>query len=124
MNQYKIAEILHNATSAIPRPDGSVIVPWEALNDVLKDRAADTVDSLMNKMWQFPHGMSDDYCHLVWYNNMIDMGWTYGPTYSFEQKLHPSMVPFNELPDDEKIKDAIWSGIVYALYPYYTEETL
>jgi len=124
LNQYKIAEILHNAISVIPRTDGSVIVPWEALNGVLKDRAADTVDRLMRKMWQFPHGMSDDYCHKVWYDNMKDMGWSYGPAYSLEQKLHPSMVPFDELPTDEKIKDAIWSGIIYVLYPYYIEEIL
>lgn len=124
MNQYKIAEILHNAISTIPRPDGSVIVPWDALNGILKDRAASTVAHLMEWMKGAPHGIPDEELHDVWYNNMVAMGWAYGPTYSLEQKLHPSMIPFDELPDDEKIKDAIWSGIIYALYPYYTEETL
>lgn len=124
MNQYKIAEILHNAISAILRTDGSVIVPWEALNDVLKDRAADTVRRLMDRMEGAECGIPDKELHDLWHANMIDMGWYYGPTYSLEQKLHPSMIPFDELPDDEKIKDAIWSGIIYALYPYYTEETL
>lgn len=124
MNQYKIAEILHNAVSAIPRIDGSVMVPWDALNGILKDKAADTVALLMEKSIMFAHGMSDEYLHDIWHANMIEMGWAYGPTYSLEHKLHPSMVPFNELPDDEKIKDAIWAGIIYALYPYYTKETL
>lgn len=124
MNQYKIAEILHNAISAIPRTDGSVIVPWDALNGVLKDRAVDTVRCLMTDRMALGVEIPAKELHDIWHANMIDMGWYYGPTYSFEQKLHPSMVPFDELPDDEKIKDAIWSGIIYALYPYYTEETL
>lgn len=43
--------------------------------------------------------------HICWMNSKINQGYRYGDTLSVENKTHPSLVPFNELPPVEQRKD-------------------
>jgi len=43
--------------------------------------------------------------HEVWAKNRIDQGWKYGPERSDEDKKHPCLVAYEELPDSEKKYD-------------------
>lgn len=43
--------------------------------------------------------------HEVWAQTRISQGWTYGDERDDEQKTHPCLVPFDELPDSEKEYD-------------------
>lgn len=43
--------------------------------------------------------------HEVWAKNRIDQGWEYGPERSDEDKKHPCLVAYEELPDSEKKYD-------------------
>lgn len=40
--------------------------------------------------------------HEVWALQRIRGGWRYGPQRDDERKLHPCLVPYDELPDSEK----------------------
>lgn len=40
--------------------------------------------------------------HEVWASGRIANGWTYGPQRDDERKLHPCLVPYDELPECEK----------------------
>jgi|GEM_PF-630525 len=42
-------------------------------------------------------------------------GWVYGETKDPEAKTHPCMVPFDELPEDQQIKDRLFKAIVHAV---------
>ena len=44
-------------------------------------------------------------------------GWTFGPTKDSARKTHPRRVPFDQLPESEKTKEAIIIGVVKALVP-------
>ncbi|MDR1332177.1 MAG: Ryanodine receptor Ryr [Tannerella sp.] len=43
--------------------------------------------------------------HEVWSAGRIADGWQYGPTRDDARKLHPCLVPYDELPESEKDYD-------------------
>ena len=43
--------------------------------------------------------------HEVWAETRIRQGWTYGPERNDELKTHPCLVPYEELPEEEKEYD-------------------
>lgn len=43
--------------------------------------------------------------HEVWAETRIKQGWTYGPERNDELKTHPCLIPYEELPEDEKEYD-------------------
>lgn len=43
--------------------------------------------------------------HEVWADTRISQGWTYGPERDDVKKEHPMLVPYKELPEDERIYD-------------------
>lgn len=51
--------------------------------------------------------------HEKWLEHKKADGWRYGPTKNPETKEHPCMVPYDELPVDQKVKDLIFSTIVH-----------
>ena len=51
---------------------------------------------------------SAEAAHDSWWREYERMGWQYGPERSVENKTHPDMVPFDELPKSERDKDEIF----------------
>ncbi len=43
--------------------------------------------------------------HEVWAQTRMEQGWTYGPKRDDAQKKHPCLVPYAELPEEEKLYD-------------------
>ena len=43
--------------------------------------------------------------HEVWSAMRMAQGWTYGPTRNDAEKKHPCLVPYDELPEEEKVYD-------------------
>lgn len=43
--------------------------------------------------------------HDVWAKTRIAQGWQYGPERNDKEKLHPMLIPYEELPEEEKIYD-------------------
>lgn len=43
--------------------------------------------------------------HENWASERINQGWTYGPERNDAKKLHPCLIPYDELPESEKILD-------------------
>lgn len=43
--------------------------------------------------------------HEVWSAGRIKDGWTYGPTRDDEKRTHPCLIPYEELPEEEKEYD-------------------
>lgn len=54
--------------------------------------------------------------HNSWIEFKVNDGWVYGPEKDSEKKkTHPCLVPYNELPEEQQIKDYLFSGIVDSL---------
>ncbi len=43
--------------------------------------------------------------HEVWAKGRIDEGWIHGDIYDGIRKMHPRLVPYEQLPEDEKAFD-------------------
>jgi len=53
--------------------------------------------------------------HNSWMKEKVDNGWVYGEVKDAEKKTHPCIVPFDELPEFQRKKDALFCAIVDAL---------
>lgn len=43
--------------------------------------------------------------HEIWAQNRINDGWTYGRERNDEKKTHPCLIPYEDLPEEEKKYD-------------------
>jgi hypothetical protein len=53
--------------------------------------------------------------HENWYAEKVADGWTYGPVKNPDKKEHPCMVPYNELPFEQRLKDQLFISVVRGL---------
>jgi RyR domain len=58
--------------------------------------------------------------HESWLEEKRAAGWKYGPVKDEARKEHPCYVPYGELPEEQKAKDALFKSIVNGLAPYVT----
>ena len=50
--------------------------------------------------------------HNSWLEEKKRTGWKYGPVKDPEKKEHPCFVPYDELPPEQQVKDALFLGVV------------
>ena len=73
--------------------------------DIYIPQPIDTTDVKLSKdMEQLVELMSKN-VHEVWAQTRIKQGWTYGKKRSDKLKKHPCLVPYENLPDEEKEYD-------------------
>lgn len=53
--------------------------------------------------------------HNAWSADKVADGWVYGEVKDAEKKTHPCLVPFEQLPEFQQKKDALFCAIVDAL---------
>ena len=54
---------------------------------------------------------SPEELHGSWMQSYFSMGWVYGDTYNREAKTHPDLVPYTELGQLERDKDAVFVAL-------------
>jgi hypothetical protein len=60
------------------------------------------------------NGQTPRELHESWMAKKLEDGWEYGETKNGTTKTHPCLVPYDELPEDQKLKDSLFSTIVKA----------
>lgn len=53
--------------------------------------------------------------HQAWMAKKLADGWQHGPVKQPELKQHPALLPFEQLPAEEKAKDYLFRAVVQAL---------
>ena len=105
-----IAEVCHEANRALQRINGEVVnFPWESTSQSLRNSAIDGVRNILY------NDATPEESHENWLRFKEAEGWTYGPVKDFAKKEHPCFVPYADLPEDQKVKDALFHAIVNAL---------
>lgn len=58
---------------------------------------------------------SDEKLHENWMKDKVADGWVYGQVKDANKKTHPCIRPYNEIPLQERVKDALFLAIVKTL---------
>lgn len=83
---------------------------WEDAPEWQKESAVAGVKNILVN----PECTPED-SHKSWYDFKKKNGWKFGPVKDAEKKEHPCMVPYSELPEGQKVKDALYSNTVKIL---------
>lgn len=111
LNNIQIAEICHEANWRYCEGIGDHSqVSWDNAPDWQKESAIDGVQAIRNNPNQKPSDSHDN-----WLKHKKSEGWVYGEIKDSSKKTHPCMVPYEELPVEQRIKDSLFLGIVNAL---------
>lgn len=54
--------------------------------------------------------------HVNWMAEKVAEGWKYGPQENPDKKEHPCIVPYGQLPPEQKFRDRLFIAIVTAAY--------
>lgn len=61
---------------------------------------------------RFLSPMTPEQSHESWMKEKIDTGWSYGPIKNRETKQHPCMLPYDQLPAEQRVKDYLFAAVV------------
>jgi hypothetical protein len=106
-----IAKVCHEANRAYCASLGDASqLPWDQAPEWQKTSAIDGVKyHLLN-----PDSKPSD-SHENWSRVKVEDGWKHGETKDPEAKTHPCLVPFEQLPREQQLKDHLFLGIVRSL---------
>jgi hypothetical protein len=108
-----IAEVTHTANKAYCESIGDHSqVGWEFAPDWQKNSAVNGVNGVLLD------GRGPERSHEGWMAEKIAAGWVYGATKDPEAKTHPCLVPYAELPPEQKRKDSLFVTIVNTMACY------
>ena len=106
-----IAEFVHEALSCWARQRGMPAYPnWADAEDWMRASTIESVEHVLNN----PEAAAGAQ-HVQWMEQKLRDGWKFGETKDPDAKTHPMLIPFADLPADERAKDAIIIGLVRAL---------
>lgn len=99
-----IAKACHEANRSYCQALGDDSQPkWGLTPDNIKQSAIDGVLKVVKGEITKPSDL-----HTSWYNFKVKDGWTYGTIKDSVNKTHPSLVPYEDLSESEKLKDALF----------------
>lgn len=108
----KIARVAHMINDAYRAATGETPRgPFEQQSDDMKQGAIlGVVQHLMNE-----HGISPRVAHDLWMENKLKNGWRFGDVFNAETKEHNCLLPYDCLPESQRVKDHLFSAVVEAL---------
>lgn len=111
MDIERIAAVCHEANRQHCQSigDGSQL-PWDQAPAWQRTSAIHGVAFHIDNPDAGPSGS-----HENWYRVKEADGWKYGPVKDVAKKEHPCMVPYSQLPPEQRVKDDIFVAIVRAL---------
>lgn len=111
MEKEHIARVCHEANRAYCSAIGDDSQPaWEDAPEWQRNSAIKGVEFCLENPDAPPSANHDS-----WLAVKEAEGWKYGPVKDPEKKEHPCFVPYDQLPDEQKRKDAIFKNVVAAL---------
>lgn len=105
-----IASLCHEVNRAYCQAIGDDSQPpWREAPDWRRASARDGVQAILDN----PDRKPED-SHAGWLAHKQAEGWRYGTVKDPEKKEHPCMVPFDQLPQEQQVKDHLFLAVVRA----------
>ena len=103
------AEFVYNAARLAARAAVAPIIPvlWDEREEPFKEQFRRVIDRQCNEQ----RSRSPEELHGSWMQAYFTMGWIYGPEYDREKKIHPDLVPYADLNQLERDKDAVFVAL-------------
>ncbi len=92
--------------------EGIETPPWDALCLEVQNEVIHTVEAQIAAQEQ---ALSISDRHHMWVHDRIQNGWVYGSRISNENKTHPHLLPYNDLPKSYLDRDRLIVSIIDAL---------
>lgn len=107
----EIASIAHEANRALNWVLGdSDVGPWEELDPEMQHSVMHGVRVVQESD---DHGPEE--LHRQWIMVREAQGWVYGDVLDRDGKVHPNLVPFDQLPREQQMKDRLFRSVVRSL---------
>lgn len=104
-----IARVCHEANRVLQIAAGEEPSPhWDVAPIWQREAAAVGVERALA-------GDTPQELHETWCDTKRAAGWTYGPEKNANTKTHPCLVPYGDLPDEQRIKDHMFYAVVRAM---------
>jgi hypothetical protein len=105
-----IARVVHQANAALQAVTGDPhpSQPWDAETAEVRESAIEGVRKALQG--RTPRELHDDWCAFK-----RERGWTYGPVKDPLAKTHPCLVPYDQLPPEQRLKDRLFLAITAVL---------
>lgn len=112
MNKVQfIAKACHEANRVWCEANGDTSQePWDEAEQWQRDSAITGVNFRLDNL-----EAAHDAQHNAWIQDKMNDGWVYGEVKDAKKKTHPCIVPFEQLPEFQQKKDALFCAIVDAL---------
>jgi hypothetical protein len=107
MKVEEIAKLCHEVNKAYCESLGDFSQKsWDEAPEWQKQSAINGVDFHLNT----PNTKPED-SHNSWMKEKIENGWVWGEVKDSEKKTHPCIVPYDQLPQEQRSKDYIFKAI-------------
>lgn len=114
MTIEQIARICHEANAALCVGIGDYSqTSWDKAPEWQRTSAVSNVHFHLNNP-----DVSASVSHENWMREKLEAGWRYGELKDSDAKTHPCLVPFEQLPPEQRAKDYLLRGIILALAPF------
>lgn len=110
MRPEDIARVCHEANRAlqITQADPAPSPEWDAAPDWQKESAIEGVEKAIA-------GETPEQLHQSWCDFKTADGWAFGAVKDADRKTHPCLVPYADLPTEQRVKDHLFQVIVDTL---------
>lgn len=106
----KIARTCHEVNRAYCMSIGDFSQPeWDSAPEWQKTSAIKGVIFHIDNPEAGPSARHDE-----WLKEKTQQGWKYVPVKDADKKEHPCFVPYDELPENQKVKDALFIAVVHS----------
>lgn len=102
------ARAAHEVNNVYNEAIGDQPIAWAAMSDAMRD-------GVVNGARMALAGETPESLHVSWMASRVAEGWVYGATKDFAAKTHPCLVPYDELPEAQRRKDALFQSVVRAV---------
>ena len=105
----KRAKFVYNAARLAAEAAGAEIIPalWDDREEPFRIQFLEVIERQTGDA----RSKSPEELHGGWMQAYVEMGWKYGPVYDAEAKIHPDMVPYDDLEEREQDKDAVFVAL-------------